>query len=144
MDITCQLDGIPDRGWSCIVITGIHSRRPIAIINIDSNKLEKYHWQPEVCWKSTFFPVQIRYCIFYTGNYFVVFWKTKQSSHKHLRVVPDITFIWGEHQVVNHRDVVLPRENHHPRVYNFRCLPHVKAMLVMHCCNCSVRLSNFA
>ena len=34
-----------------------------------------------------FFTVRFHNCIFYTGNYFVVHYKTKQSSFNHLRVV---------------------------------------------------------
>ena len=37
--------------------------------------------------KIGFFSVRFRNCIFYTGNYFFVFCKTKHSSYKHLRVV---------------------------------------------------------
>jgi len=33
-----------------------------------------------------FFPVRFRNCIFYGGSYFAVFYKTKLSSYKHLRV----------------------------------------------------------
>ena len=36
--------------------------------------------------KILFFPVRFRNCIFFAGNYFFVFCKTKHSSYKHLRV----------------------------------------------------------
>ena len=44
-------------------------------------------------------------------------------------------FIWGEHRVVNSREVVFPwcktrGENNHPRVDNFRCSSHMKAIIV--------------
>jgi len=37
--------------------------------------------------KIRFFIFRFRNYIFYSGNYFVVFYKTKHSSHKHHRVV---------------------------------------------------------
>ena len=37
--------------------------------------------------KIRFYSVRFRICILFTGNYFVVFCKTKHSSHKQLRVV---------------------------------------------------------
>jgi hypothetical protein len=39
------------------------------------------------------FSVRFRNCIFYAGNNFVVFCKTKHSSHKHLRVKTVNAFI---------------------------------------------------
>ena len=39
------------------------------------------------------FSVRFRNCIFYAGNNFVVFYKTKHSSHKHLRVKTVNAFI---------------------------------------------------
>lgn len=65
-------------------------------------------WQPEVCWKSGFFP--FRACIFYTENYFVVLCKTKHSNYKDLKVsfsiITVIAFILGEHPVGNRHEVV--------------------------------------
>ena len=60
-------------------------------------------WQPEVCWKTGFFSVLFCNCIFYTGNYFVVFCKTKHSSPKYLNAVS---------------------------VDKFQCSPHMKAIIV--------------
>jgi len=39
------------------------------------------------------FSVRFRNCIFYAGNNFVVFYKTKHSRHKHLRVKTVNAFI---------------------------------------------------
>ena len=53
--------------------------------------------------------------IFYAGNYFVVFCKTKHLSTRNLRA-----------------------KNSHPRVDNFRCSPHVRAMIVYYF-QCSIQ-----
>ena len=37
-----------------------------------------------------------------------------------------IVLIWGEHQCVD------PREHNHPRVYNFRCSPYMKAIITLY------------
>ena len=43
-----------------------------------------------------------------------------------------IAFIWGEHQVVNPREVVLLclKPYNHPWADNFRCTPHKKAIII--------------
>jgi hypothetical protein len=63
--------------------------------------------------KIPFFPFFFSICVFYTGNYLVVFCKIKHSNFRHLRVVSVnktvIAFIIGKHQVVNPREIVFPQ-----------------------------------
>ena len=81
-------------------------------------------WLLQVGWKSWYFSVLFRNCIFYTGNYFVVLCKTKHSSHKHLDKT-DIAFIWGIKLSTLERLFSWV-----PQVDNFQCSPHVKAIIM--------------